>query len=102
MHQHYRENLTLSKMAAIAGMAPNYFHRWFKRVLGVTPFEYILGERLNQARHLLASTRLTIKETADAVGYSDALYFSRIFSKQLQVTPTAYRKMHQFSRRQAF
>ena len=41
MHLHYRENLTLAKMAERAGMAPNYFHRWFKRVLGVTPFEYI-------------------------------------------------------------
>ena len=98
MHQHFRENLSLAKMAGMAGMAPNYFHRWFKRVLGVTPFEYILGERLNQARHLLASTRLTIKETADAVGYRDPLYFSRIFSKELQMSPTRYRTIHQFSR----
>jgi len=99
MHLHYRENLTLAKMAERAGMAPNYFHRWFKRVLGVTPFEYIVGERLNQARHLLASTRMTIKEIADAVGYRDPLYFSRVFSKRLQMHPTKYRAMHQFNRR---
>ena len=99
MHLHYRENLTLTKMAERAGMAPNYFHRWFKQVLGVTPFEYIEGERLNQARHLLASTRLTMKEIADAVGYRDPLYFSRVFSKRLQMQPTKYRAMHQFNQR---
>jgi len=98
MHQHYRENLTLAKLAGMAGMAPNYFHRRFKRSMGVTPFEYILGERLNQARHLLASTRLTIKETADAVGYRDPLYFSRIFSKRLQMSPVKYRATHQINR----
>jgi two-component system response regulator YesN len=86
-------------MAEKAGMAPNYFHRWFKQVLGVTPFEYIEGERLNQARHLLASTRLTMKEIADAVGYRDPLYFSRVFSKRLQMQPTKYRAMHQFNQR---
>jgi AraC-like DNA-binding protein len=99
MHVHYRENLTLSRLAGIAGMAPNYFHRQFKQTMGVTPFKYILGERLNQARHLLASTGLTVKEIADAVGYRDPLYFSRIFSQQLQMTPTEYRKTHEFNPR---
>jgi AraC-like DNA-binding protein len=98
MHQHYRENLSLSKLAGMAGLAPNYFHRRFKRSLGVTPYEYLLSERLNQARHLLASTRLSIKETADAVGYRDPLYFSRIFSKQLQMSPVKYRAAHQINR----
>ena len=99
MHQHFREDLALSNLAAKAGMAPNYFHRCFKRVHGVTPFEYILGERLNQARHLLASTRLTIKEIADAVGYRDPLYFSRTFSKHLLMPPVKYRAAHQISQR---
>jgi len=93
---HYRENLTLKNLA---GMAPNYFHRRFKRVLGVTPFEYVTGERLNQARHLLASTRLTIKETADVVGYPDPLYFSRVFSRRLLMSQTKYRAAHQLSQR---
>ena len=95
LHQHGKENLTLSRLAAVAGLAPNYFQRRFKAVFGVTPFEHLLGQRLNQARHLLASTRLTIKEIADAVGYRDPLYFTRVFSRQLQMTPTAYRAAHQ-------
>ena len=97
VHQHYREGLTLSRVAVVAGLAPNYFHRRFKRVFGVTPFEYIVGQRLNQARHLLASTRLTIKEIANATGYHDPLYFTRIFSKQLRMSPTEYRATHQFN-----
>jgi AraC-like DNA-binding protein len=99
MHQHCRENLPLSCIAAVAGLAPNYFHRRFKRLFGITPFDYIVGQRLNQARHLLASTRLTIKEVADAVGYRDPLYLTRVFARRLQVTPTEYRAAHQLDNR---
>ena len=97
MQQHYRDNLKLARMATLAGMAPNYFHRRFKLVFGVTPLEHIVGQRLNQARHLLASTRLSIKEIADAVGYRDPLYFTRIFSHHLHMSPTKYRAAHQFN-----
>ncbi len=94
MHQHSQENLSLSRMAEVAGLAPNYFHRRFRRLFGVTPFDYLVSQRLNQARHLLASTRLTVKEIAGAVGYRDALYFTRVFAQRLQMSPTEYRATH--------
>jgi len=95
MHQHFREDLSLARMAAVAGLAPNYFHRRFKQVFGVTPFEYIVDHRLNQGRHLLASTPLTIKEVAGGVGYRDPHYFARLFARRLKMSPTAYRAAHQ-------
>jgi AraC-like DNA-binding protein len=97
IHQHWRENLSLSRMAVVAGMAPNYFQRKFKRVFQVTPFEHVVTQRLNQARHLLANTRLTVKEVADALGYQDPLYFTRVFTQRLEMSPTKYRATHQLN-----
>ena len=92
MHQHYRDNPSLERVAEVAGLAPNYFHRRFHRLFGVTPFNYMLSKRLNKARHLLASTPLSVKEVAGSVGYADQLYFTRVFARQMQISPSEYRE----------
>lgn len=92
MDVHFWENPTLSVVAARANLAPNYFHRLFRRVMGVTPFEYIEARRLETARHMLGDPRLRIKQVAESCGYDDALYFSRVFRRHFGVPPTDLRK----------
>jgi AraC-like DNA-binding protein len=96
MQQRYRENPSLTQIAGVAALAPNYFHRRFHQLFGVTPFNYMLSQRLNRARHLLASTDFSIKDISHAVGYEDQLYFTRVFSRQLQMSPSAYRDSHRW------
>lgn len=91
MQTHFRENPSLEEIAGRVGLAPNYFHRCFGKLFGRTPFNFMLEQRLNQARRLLVSTDLSIKEIARAVGYDDSPYFARVFTKHLQVSPSAYR-----------
>ncbi len=100
MHQHYRDNPSLERVAAVAGLAPNYFHRRFHRLFSLTPFNYMLNRRLNQARHLLASTRLSVKEVAEAAGYENPLYFTRVFTHQMRMPPSEYRAAHPFQSQQ--
>jgi AraC-like DNA-binding protein len=94
MQSHFRENPSLATIAGQVGLAPNYFHRRFHSLFGTTPFNFMLAQRLNQARRLLASTDLSIKEVASAVGYDDPPYFTRVFTRQLQMSPTTYRARH--------
>lgn len=89
----YKDNPPLAAIAAKAGMAPNYFHRVFTELFGITPFNYMLAQRMNRARHLLASSSLNIKEVAAAVGYENPLYFTRVFTAQMHVAPSRYRSM---------
>jgi AraC-like DNA-binding protein len=93
---HFRENPSLEKIAGQVGLAPNYFHRRFRKLFGTTPFNFMLAQRLNQARRLLASTNLSIKEVASAVGYDDPPYFTRVFTQQMQIAPSAYRNTHRW------
>jgi AraC-like DNA-binding protein len=95
----YIENPSLGVIAGKVGMAPNYFHRKFKELFGVTPFNYMLAQRINKARHLLASSTLSIKEVAESVGYENPLYFTRVFSSQMHMSPSEYRTARMWSTR---
>ena len=66
--------------------------RIFKKDLSVSPYEYILDQKLAQARLLLRSTGLMVKEIAFQLGFCDEHYFSSLFKQKTGKTPTAYRK----------
>lgn len=94
MEAQYAANPSLEQVAASVHLAPNYFHRRFAQLFGTTPFEYMLARRLNEARRLLSSSPLSIKEVAARTGYDDPLYFSRLFKARMQLTPRAYRERY--------
>ena len=87
---HANERLTLADLAGRASLSPAHFQRAFKAHFGVTPREYQDGLRLRQLKgDLRASARVT--DAINAAGYSSA---SRVYgeaSRQLGMTPTAYR-----------
>jgi len=91
MQSHYIQNPSLRDIAARVNLAPNYFHRQFTALFGITAFNYMLNQRLNKARHLLSSTSLTVKEISETVGYENPLYFSRVFTTHVGMAPSQYR-----------
>jgi AraC-like DNA-binding protein len=91
MDIHFGSNPSLEEVARLAGYAPNYFHRIFQRTMGLTPFQYMEARRLARALQLLADPRLSLKQVADACGYGDSLYFSRVFLRHFGTRPSAFR-----------
>jgi AraC-like DNA-binding protein len=69
---------------------PDYLTRLFKQSLGESLGSYVLRHRMTRARELLTSSNLNIKETAEAVGFSDPLYFSRVFRREEGMSPSEY------------
>ncbi len=69
-----------------------YMAAVFKREKNMTMQQYHTSVRMNNARRLLRSTFMSVSEVAAAVGYSDALYFSRMFRASEGMCPSAYRK----------
>ncbi len=92
INSHYLESPSLSEIAKKANMVPNYFHRVFKKTFNVTPHVYMTRRRLDEARQLLATTDLTIREIALQTGYDNEFYFSRVFKKQINMSPSKFRK----------
>lgn len=88
----YDSAVTLSELAAVAGMNPKYFCRAFSQMTGRTPIDYLNYYRMEQAGEQLAFTARPVTEIALNCGFSDISYFSRIFSRYKGVSPSAYRR----------
>lgn len=92
MDEHYSEAVTLHELSSKAHMSSQYFCRLFRKLTGKSPMDYINCLRINQAATLLTDTSLNISEIALRVGFDDSNYFSRIFKKYKNISPSDFRK----------
>jgi AraC-like DNA-binding protein len=74
------------------GMSLSHFRRTFRREAGQAVHQFLLHNRLHTARHLLAETRMPIKQIARQLGYRDVFYFSRQFTKLTGTPPASFRR----------
>lgn len=87
--------LDVGCLAALAGVSQVYLRRIFKKQQGVSPAGFVIRQRLQLAQQLLLSSeQLTIAQVAAMAGFRDPLYFSRIFKRQLGLSPTEYCAHH--------
>ena len=88
--QHYNENITNDKLAAIAGMSTVYFRKLFTSVMGASPITYIHNLRIEKAKEMLKSDYGTLSDIALSLGYSSLYDLSRDFKKHTGVAPSKY------------
>lgn len=84
--------LNTDDIAAYAELSPNYLRTVFKNATGKSPADYLTDYRIEQAQELLASTNISTKEIATAVGYYNHRYFYSVFKAKTGCTATEYRK----------
>ncbi len=65
-------------------------HQWFKMTLS----DYIASIRIDEAKRMLTTTDMPIKEVSSAVGISDYNYFTKVFKKSVGIAPLKYKKCH--------
>ena len=91
IHEHYAEPISRRSIAQHVNIAEDYLTFCFRQELGATPIKYLQRYRLNQARRLLLESDMSIIEIALMVGFSDAGYFSRLFHREVGVSPDKFR-----------
>lgn len=91
IHNHYRERITIGRIADASGVSEREAARCFRKNLNQSPIEYLLSYRLNEAKKLLLSSDLPITEICYQCGFSESSYFGKIFRRTYGVTPTEYR-----------
>jgi AraC-type DNA-binding domain-containing proteins len=74
-------------------MSEDYLTHCFRQELGTTPVEYLNRYRVLQARRLLVESDKSITNIALEVGFSSSSYFSRVFRKEVGLSPEAYRRL---------
>lgn len=90
-NEHYNEPIVIEDYAKERAMTVNWFTQNFKKITKVTPMQYILSLRITNAMNLIDNTDYNMTQIADAVGYNNSMYFSRIFKKHTGMTPTEYK-----------
>ncbi|MGL4736451.1 MAG: response regulator transcription factor [Cellulosilyticaceae bacterium] len=90
---HITEPITNQDLSEHFGLVPTYISKLFKTYKGSSPSEYMMMLRIEKAKEmLLQNPDLLSKDIAQIVGYSDPLYFSRVFKKSTGMYPSEYRK----------
>lgn len=91
---HYNDpQLSLAELLESTGYNRDYVRRRFIAVHGVTPSEYLTSLRVEHAKRLLKrkdELQLSIADIGEMCGYYDSRYFSRVFKKQVGVTPEVF------------
>lgn len=93
MRREYNKPLTVADLAASCGMSESNFLQVFRRTTGMPPHRYLMKIRMEQARELLQHTKLPISEVAAQCGFTDPLYFSRVFRRENGTSPRNWRNM---------
>jgi transcriptional regulator GlxA family with amidase domain len=93
MRQHLVRRTTLKELARMANLSVSHFSAIFRKELGFSPLDYLIRTRIQRACDLLDTTGSSLKEIAAAVGFSDPLYFSRVFRAIHGVSPRRYRSV---------
>lgn len=94
------DELSVDRLAGIAGLSRAHFSRGFASMTGLAPAEYVLQERMKRAAKLLIANReLPVKEIAALCGIPDNNYFSKVFRRTYDISPTDFRETGMYATR---
>jgi len=89
---HLGENITLEAIASELEMSQYYFCRWFKQSVGISPYQYVLQQRVKRAQVLLQRQELSPAEVALDCGFNSQSHLIHHFKKQVGMTPKQYQE----------
>ena len=92
MLEHVQSSLSLDELATHVQLSKPHFIHLFKQVTGYSAIEYYMRLKIQRACQYLDLTDLSIKEVGKQVGIQDPYYFSRVFTKIMELSPTEDRK----------
>jgi AraC-like DNA-binding protein len=94
MDINYPEKIKIVDIAKTFGIHPNYLSKIFSQKYELSPKRYLIELKLKKACKLLTTTELPISIIANSLGFDDQLAFSKIFKKELSISPSEYRKFN--------
>ena len=94
VRENYKERLSLSRLAGLVYLSPDYLGRIFKSVTGSTVGDTIQSVRADAACGLLKNTDMSIAQIAAECGFEDVGFFYNVFKKRLGTSPAQYRRQY--------
>jgi len=93
IHEHYMENeFEYARLHVLCGISYTYFKKIFQECFYMTPSSYVRNLKIQRARELLTTRQFSVTQVADACGFQDLCYFSKVFKNETGVSPAAFQK----------
>jgi len=92
IHANLDKNISLSALADAANMNLYYFAALFKKSMGMSPHQYVLGRRVEHAKQLLRDRKLSVLDVGLQVGFDRPNNFARAFRRLAGISPTEFRR----------
>ncbi len=92
INEHYRESCSLAVLSEAVNVSPNHLHTVFTRDMGMTPLDYTMQKRINDAKRYIMAGEKTMLEIALEQGFCSQSHFNKVFLSVVGVTPMQYRK----------
>lgn len=93
LNNRFADPIQVDLLAQSTGLRAASFYEAFKQRFAVTPHQYLTQRRIDQSMRLLARTSIPMAQIAQAVGYDDEFYFSRVFKREAGLAPTHFRRL---------
>lgn len=91
MNAHLERDISLPELAEVAFMSQSHFTRLFKQSMGVTPYQYLLNQRIERVKQLLKQKKIAIADVALQCGFANQTHLTKRFRQIIGITPKAYR-----------
>ncbi len=91
MQEKLHQQLDLDTIAASVSLSKYHFSKKYKELTGYSPIQHFIHLKMQSACYQLDISDKSVQEVAAELGYDDAYYFSRLFSKVLGISPSQYR-----------
>lgn len=92
VRNHYNEEITLTDMADMIEITPEYLSRLFNQEMKINFNSFVKNFRISMAKRLLMNTNYQISEVAEKTGFHDSKYFNKVFKSVCGLTPSEYKK----------
>ena len=92
MENNFSEDISMENLVDISHYSQRHFIRLFTEAYGTPPQKYLAAIRMRHACSMLKGTDMNVTEISTQCGFNDPNYFSRIFKKNIGITPLQYRK----------
>lgn len=93
LHENMAQKITLSDIGRYTFFSPVYCDTLFKQEMGRSIIDYLLEQRIEEAKKLLLEGAVSLRKIAESVGFPDYNYFARTFKKRTGYTPVQYQNI---------
>ena len=94
VNENYNKKITLKLLSEHFHISADYISHEFRKIYGISPINYVIDRRLNDAKWLLINTDKSLVSISEKVGYENTSYFSKLFEKRIHYSPLEFREKY--------